>query len=264
MDRRTKATLNKDKAVRLNETWGVGASQARYSDDGHWYATLTRFPAALFDANGYVLFSTAEEYRSSPYISIGKQISVRKPGISAIPTYVRVLDPGSALNLDLDIHSVEATEGQRRLVLHLQRERNQTLVRRKKKHAVSLDCEVCGFSFSHAYGGLADEYCEVHHLLPLSEVEHTGRTKLEDLVILCANCHRVVHLRNPPLTLDEVRGMLNKRTQPMPNKAAAGRPGPARHSEERAAAGTGWPRRPSGTAFFVSTAPSTYGKLNDR
>jgi hypothetical protein len=161
MDRRTKAALNKDKAVRLNETWGVGAAQVRYSDDGHWYATLTRFPAALFDARGYVLFPTEEEYRTSPHMSIGKQISVPKPGISAIPGCVRVAESDSSPSLDVDIHTIAATEGRRRLVLHLQRERNQTVVRNKKKQAASLDCEVCGFSFGRAYGSAASDYCEV-------------------------------------------------------------------------------------------------------
>ena len=96
MDRRRKAALNRDKAARLNEAWKVGAAQARYSDDGHWYAVLSRFPAALFDANGYVVFDTQDQYRNSPYLKIGKQISVPKPGISAIPDYVRVIDPHSA------------------------------------------------------------------------------------------------------------------------------------------------------------------------
>jgi len=210
MDRRTKATLNRDKAVRLNETWGVGAAQVRYSDDGHWYATLARFPAALFDAHGYVLFATEQEYRSSPHINIGKQISVPKPGISAIPGYVRVADSDSTPGPDVDIHTLAATEGRRRLVLHLQRERNQTVVRNKKKQAASLDCEVCGFSFSRAYSNAASDYCEVHHLLPLSEVEQSTRTRMEDLAILCANCHRVVHLHNPPYTLNQVRSMLAK------------------------------------------------------
>lgn len=210
MDRRTKATLNRDKAVRLNEAWGVGAAQVRYSDDGHWYATLARFPAALFDAHGYVLFATEAEYRASPHLNIGKQISVPKPGISAIPSYVRVADSDASPSLDVDIHTVVATEGRRRLVLHLQRERNQTLVRRKKKQAASLDCEVCGFSFSRAYGSAASDYCEVHHLLPLSDVEDSTQTRIEDLAILCANCHRVVHMHNPPYTLVEVRIMLTK------------------------------------------------------
>jgi hypothetical protein len=210
MDRRTKAALNRDKAVRLNEAWGVGAVQVRYSDDGHWYATLSRFPAALFDANGYILFATEEEYRTSPHINVGKQISVPKPGISAIPGYVRVADSDASPNLDVDIHTVAATEGRQRLVLHLQRERNQTVARNKKKQAASLDCEVCGFSFRRAYGSAASDYCEVHHLLPLSEVEHTTRTRMEDLAILCANCHRVVHLKNSPYTLNEVKSLLAK------------------------------------------------------
>jgi predicted HNH restriction endonuclease len=208
MDRRAKATLNRDKAERLNKEWGVGAVQARYSDDGHWYATLARFPAALFDAHGYVRFATEKEYQVSPHLRIGKQISIRKPGISAIPGYVSVIDSDSSPGLDVDIHSLVATEGQRWLVLHLQRERNQTIVRNKKAQAVSLDCEVCGFSFSRVYGSIVSDYCEVHHLLPLSEVEHTTQTRMEDLAILCANCHRVVHLHNPPYTLNQVRNML--------------------------------------------------------
>jgi hypothetical protein len=210
MDRRTKATLNRDKAVRLNETWAVGAAQARYSEDGHWYAALSRFPAALFDAHGYVLFETEQEYRSSPYLNIGKQISVPKPGISTIPGYVPVADSDATLGLDVDIHTLFATEGRRRLVLHLQRERNQTLVRKKKEQAASLDCEICGFSFKRTYSGASGDYCEVHHVLPLSKVEQTTRTRMEDLAILCANCHRVVHLRDDPepYTLNEVRRML--------------------------------------------------------
>jgi hypothetical protein len=210
MDRRTKATLNRDKAFRLNEAWGVGATQARYSDDGHWYATLERFPAALFDAHGYILFKTEEEYRNSPHLHIGKQISVPKPGISAIPGYVRTASSDAISLLDVDIHTLTATEGRRRLVLHLQRERNQAVVRNKKKQAASLECEVCGFSFARVYGRAASDYCEVHHLLPLSEVEDATQTRMEDLAILCANCHRVVHLRNPPYTLQQVRSMLTQ------------------------------------------------------
>ena len=210
MDRRTKARLNRDKAIRLNEAWGIGADQVRYSDDGHWYAALVRFPAALIDAHGYVLFATEEEYRNSPHLSIGKQISVPKPGISAIPGYVLIAESDASPTLDVDIHTVAATEGRRRLVLHLQRERNQTVVLNKKKQAASLDCEVCGFSFGRAYGSAAGDYCEVHHLLPLSKVEHTTRTRLEDVAILCANCHRVVHLQNPPYTLNQVRSTLAK------------------------------------------------------
>jgi len=207
MDRRQKAALHRKKAAQLNESWRVGAIEVRYSDDGHWYHTLSHCPAALFDRNGYLFFATERAYQTSPYLRIGKQIAVPKLGISAVLGYVRVIDPNAPPNIDVDIHSTTATEGNRRLVLHLQQERNRTLVQTKKRSTESLDCEVCGFSFG-AYGAQAAEYCEVHHLLPLSELEGTTETSTEDLAILCANCHRVVHLQNPPFTLEQVRDML--------------------------------------------------------
>jgi 5-methylcytosine-specific restriction endonuclease McrA len=207
MDRRVKAAVNRDKASRLSAAWGVQVAQARYSDDGHWYATLERFPAALFDANGFVLFPTKTDYENSLHLNIGKQISVPKPGISAIPGYVRAADSDVSPVIDVDIHSVEAREG-RRLVLHLQRERNRSIVRQKKRSASSLDCEVCGFSFGETYGDAAGDYCEVHHLVPLSDLERITTTRMADLALLCANCHRVVHLSNPPYTLHEVKAML--------------------------------------------------------
>src|SRR4051812_25660297 len=91
MHDRVAAAANRTKAAELNEAWGVGAVHVRYSYDGHWYAALWRFPAALFDLHGYVCFATEEEYRAAP-LSIGKQISVPKPGISGLPGYVRMTD----------------------------------------------------------------------------------------------------------------------------------------------------------------------------
>lgn len=210
MDRRVQATLHKNKARQLIAEWNVDAVQGRYSHDGHWYAKLEHFPAALFDASGYVRFATEQAYLTSPHLRIGKQISVRRPGISAIPGYVLVFSD-EPFDLDVQVDSLTATEGQRRLVLGVQRERNQTLRRKKKEQAASLDCEVCGFSFGRAYGAPFQDYCEVHHLSPLSALESITKTRTEDLAILCANCHRVAHLRNPPYTLDQIRYMLTRK-----------------------------------------------------
>lgn len=72
----------------LNEEWKVGARHALFSRDGCWYENLERFPGALFDQNGYVLFRTAEEYRNSPRIKVGKKTNIAN-GISSLPGYVR-------------------------------------------------------------------------------------------------------------------------------------------------------------------------------
>jgi hypothetical protein len=76
-----------NRGVELNKCWNVGAAHALYIHDGHWYHRLQRFPGALFDQNGYILFSTREEYEACPFLQIKKQINVLPPGISAIPEY---------------------------------------------------------------------------------------------------------------------------------------------------------------------------------
>jgi hypothetical protein len=77
---------------KLNEEWGVGAQHSLYREDGEWYHRLERFPAALFDAHGYVLFEDEQAYRRCPGLLIGKEKNwLHVPaGISSLSSYVRV------------------------------------------------------------------------------------------------------------------------------------------------------------------------------
>ncbi|GGZ52369.1 hypothetical protein GCM10010387_53310 [Streptomyces inusitatus] len=78
----------------------------------------------------------------------------------------------------------------------LSRERDPKLRRRKlaqvRKLGVPLQCEVCAFHFERVYGELGRDYIEVHHILPL-HISGPRETRLEDLALLCANCHRMCH-----------------------------------------------------------------------
>ena len=109
------------------------------------------------------------------------------------------LPPSSALP-DIDL-PVAGAEGTTRLVSHLRRERNRTLVDAKKDSTLKttgrLCCEVCGFDFSATYGVLGEGFCEVHHLTPLSVSSEPVTTTLDDLAVLCSNCHRVIHRSTP-------------------------------------------------------------------
>ncbi len=74
---------------KLNREWKVGARQALYHKDGHWFNNLNLFPGALFDPNGYILFKTDQEYLKCKYLKIGKETNVPK-GIWSIPGYVKM------------------------------------------------------------------------------------------------------------------------------------------------------------------------------
>ena len=72
----------------LNELWEVGVSQALYSQWGNFYGNLKKFPGALFDPEGYVIFKTSGEYNACKQLLRGKQLNV--PGtIGSIDGYVR-------------------------------------------------------------------------------------------------------------------------------------------------------------------------------
>jgi predicted HNH restriction endonuclease len=51
----------------------------------------------------------------------------------------------------------------------------------------------CGFDFEAVYGELGRNYAQVHHLKPLGDRTTPSETKLSDLVIVCANCHAMIH-----------------------------------------------------------------------
>ena len=93
--------------------------------------------------------------------------------------------------------------------VHVSRERNVTVVRRKKLEAVRrsgcLTCEICGFDFCRAYGALGDGYAECHHTVPLAMLDHRRATRLLDLAIVCANCHRMLHRGSAWVSVDELR-----------------------------------------------------------
>jgi hypothetical protein len=73
-------------------------------------------------------------------------------------------------------------------------------------------CFVCGFDFGRFYGKQAEGFIEVHHRMQISGA--TGPRAVDavsDLVPLCANCHRVVHLESPPIDVDRLKAEIADR-----------------------------------------------------
>lgn len=101
----------------------------------------------------------------------------------------------------------EAPEGGILTRSHTFRERNRILVERKKKNALRktgrLVCEACGFDFVEKYGERGKGFIECHHTKPLRDLKPGSTTRLNDLVLLCSNCHSMVH-KEPWLEMGEL------------------------------------------------------------
>lgn len=106
-----------------------------------------------------------------------------------------------------------AIEGRLLLMRHKRRERNPALVRRKKQYVIkskgTLSCEICGFDFRKTYGPAGEGFIECHHVIPLSEGVESRKTELADLMLVCANCHRMLHLSRVS-DADELRHMISQ------------------------------------------------------
>ena len=90
-----------------------------------------------------------------------------------------------------------AVEGDKKLASHRRRERSRFIVAKKIQLARSqgpIRCEVCLLSEDGVYPStFSSRIFEVHHLQPLSDSDRPVKTTLQDLAIVCANCHRAIH-----------------------------------------------------------------------
>ncbi len=107
-----------------------------------------------------------------------------------------------------DEEEVDAKEGRILYRRHRQRERDPKIVKRKKaavlKETARLACEACDVDFGERYGDRGEGFIECHHTKPLA-VSGETITRVGDLALLCSNCHRMVHLRSPMLTIGELK-----------------------------------------------------------
>lgn len=108
-------------------------------------------------------------------------------------------------------------EGKQRTELrnHKFYERNPIIVKQAKEKALAenrLICEVCDFNFKLVYPEVGIGFIECHHRIPIANgVER--KTKIEDLALVCSNCHRMLHrLHNGKfLSIDDLKLIFRKK-----------------------------------------------------
>lgn len=72
-------------------------------------------------------------------------------------------------------------------------------------------CNVCGFEFGKFYGDLGESYIHVHHLAELAAVDGEYEVDpIKDLRPVCPNCHAMLHLQTPAMSIEALRKIVRK------------------------------------------------------
>ena len=103
---------------------------------------------------------------------------------------------------------IYGVEGRTLTRVHAYKERDRSLSAKAKKHYKNvwgeLHCEACGFKPSSKYGQRGDYCIEAHHKTPVEQLLPDSITRVSDLAMLCASCHRIIHSERPMLNIDMV------------------------------------------------------------
>lgn len=93
-----------------------------------------------------------------------------------------------------EAEDVEFYEGRLLTRRHLRRERSAGLRKAllKKRQGDALHCDICGEAHVALPPELRTAAFEAHHVVPIAVVGE-GATKLSDVALLCATCHRLLH-----------------------------------------------------------------------
>ena len=121
--------------------------------------------------------------------------------------------------IDRDYSGVIIEEGFLQIISTTQRERSRRLKRIaidkfKREHDGRVFCSVCSFDFSEVYREHGRDFIEMHHTTPIHEMEIEGSgiqlaDALRKVVLLCSNCHRIVHRRRGEmLSIEQLRGII--------------------------------------------------------
>lgn len=135
----------------------------------------------------------------------------------------RRIDAGPLLESAFDDEEAsgiaQAPEGRMFTRVHVARERDPRLVKECKRRFLKkhkrLFCEACGFDFGVTYGDDKSGIIDCHHTNPVHTLDPGHETKVKDLVLLCSNCHRVVHSTRQWLTIPKLIERLRQNGHPV-------------------------------------------------
>lgn len=179
------------------------------------------------DIDKHILNETKDGKDTTPIINLlsGNKLSFNQDIENAYMAYCKALNleihknkrqywifDFSGTSFEKLINTQGYKEGKVLYYKHKKRERNRKLVEDaknafKQKNENRLYCEICTFNFLDIYG---IDYIEVHHLKAVADMKDDEITNIEDVCLVCPNCHRIIHSKIPYFSVSEVKALIEK------------------------------------------------------
>jgi len=196
--------------------------EAFWTDKDLYYSGIVSF---------YSRFKLIEEY-DDDVLSLEH---LHEHGFSGVPQSVRECKDADLLQFLLhphqmvneDVYDVDYPENDDKLyegallkVCVNKYERNQK-ARRECVAKKGYQCLVCGCDFETTYGEIGKNFIHVHHVTPISSIGEEYKLNVDtDLVPVCPNCHYMLHRKNPPYTIEELKVILSDKKEPYKGKTS--------------------------------------------
>lgn len=108
---------------------------------------------------------------------------------------------------------VSKPEGKLLTRIHSYKERDRAFVKKVKdyyrsKYGGELICNICELIPNSFYGINGERALEAHHTKPIEMIQPDSITRVDEMAIICASCHRIIHSETPCLTVKEVRNRI--------------------------------------------------------
>jgi predicted HNH restriction endonuclease len=116
----------------------------------------------------------------------------------------RLVDRNENISPRKSLREIEVIEAQTVLREVEFRLRNRSIIKIKKMQS-DFACEACGMKFERVYGEIGKGHIIAHHNNPIGKREKATKTRLEDISLLCSNCHEMVHREDPPIKISELK-----------------------------------------------------------
>jgi predicted HNH restriction endonuclease len=187
----------------------------RWSGAGASDATIKSFERAMIEVFGEKFVSHPSAFRSAAKLDAARQNwpAVEAGFAHAVDAINRAVRSGRGTQpstVEPQSTALSALEGQLTETRAARRGRNSRLRRTALARAKGV-CAACGVNYGEMLGGRGRRVLQVHHRQQLSDRDSPDWTSIDDLDVVCANCHLLIHVdKDAPMPVESLRNLFGE------------------------------------------------------